>query len=161
LSTFLKKKVTVVSVLAILLIGTLIIWNQLQYTTFMKLFSKQLDENTQVESLTIYLLDDSGLPWQSLKIEEGKQIEAILRDVTAIELKSVDDSPRYVRDYQIEMVVTNQVKTDDHASTSVIRFELNKNYLDDYQIISKSDHLNTIESLVADENLEWQILRSQ
>jgi hypothetical protein len=133
----------------------LMIWNQLQYTTFSKLYAKQLDEQTVVNSVSIYLLDDEGLRTKRLVLEEQHLFEPILEDFSAVELKEADASPRYVLDYQIEIVVTNQLK-DDHFSTSVIRFEVDEDYLDDYQIISETNHLQTIDSLVFNGQMDWK-----
>jgi hypothetical protein len=53
------------------------------------------------------------------------------------------------------MVVTNQIE-EDHFSSTSIHLNIDKNYMNKYKIISKTNHLKTIESLVKDASVDWQ-----
>jgi len=93
----------------------------------------------------------------SVTIEEEEIIERILEDFSGLELKKDYDIQNIYRDYQIEIVVTNQIK-EKHFSTTIIRFDLDKNYVNDYQIVSETNHLKTIEYLVENDEIDWQDL---
>jgi hypothetical protein len=114
-------------------------------------------EDSVFKSVSIIINDFSGnMPKQirRVTIEDEKIIERIIEDLSGIKLKEDDDIPVLDRDYQIEIVVTNQIK-EDHFSTTTVRLNLDKNYVNDNKIVSEPEHLKTIESLVEDDHLNW------
>jgi hypothetical protein len=150
LSIFLKKKITLLIVMGVLIIGTLVVINQLKYTTLFDLYSDQLNEDSDVKSVSITINDLSGnMPKQvrRVTIEDKKMIEQVIEDFSAIKLKKDDDNQHRVRDFHIDIVVTNQIK-EDHSSTTTVRLDLDKNYVNNYKIVSKKGHLKTIKSLL-------------
>jgi hypothetical protein len=74
-------------------------------------------------------------------------IEQIIDDFSEIKLKKDDDIQHRVRDYHIDIVVTNQIK-EDHFSTTTVRLDLDNNFVNDYKIVSKKERLKTIKSLL-------------
>lgn len=158
LSKFIKKRITLMIVIASLIFGSIFFVYQMKYTTLMELYSEQLNEDSVVKSVSITINEPSeNIPERirSVTIEKEEIIDKILEDFSGIELKKDDDIQHLHRDYQIELVVTNQIKKD-HFSTTTIHLNLDKNYVNDYRIISKSNHLITIESLVEDDELDWK-----
>jgi hypothetical protein len=140
-----------------LIIGSTIAINQTKYTTLLKLYSNQLNESSVVESISITVQEPSEyVPKnvRSVTIENKEVIEKILGDFSTIELKEEDVQHLY-RNYYIVIVVTNQIE-EDHFSTTSIHLNIDKNYMNNYKIISKTNHLKTIESLVEDGSVDWQ-----
>jgi hypothetical protein len=140
-----------------LTIGSAIAINQTKYTTLLKVYSNQLNESSVVESISITVQEPSEyVPKnvRSVTIENKEVIEKILGDFSTIELKEEDVQHLY-RNYYIVMVVTNQIE-EDHFSTTSIHLNIDKNYMNKYKIISKTNHLKTIESLVKDASVDWQ-----
>jgi c-di-AMP phosphodiesterase-like protein len=157
LSMVFKKRITLIVVMGVLIIGTVVVLNQMKYTTLFDLYSDQLNEDSDVKSVSITINDFSGnMPKQirRVTIEDEKTIERILADFSGIKLKEDEDIQHHGRDYHIDIVVTNQIK-EDHSSTTTIRLDLDKNYVNDYKIVSKKEYLKTIKSLAEDDRLNW------
>jgi hypothetical protein len=157
LSMFFKKRITLIIVLGVLMIGTVVVINQMKYTTLFNLYSDQLNEDSDVKSVSITINDLSGNMPKEIRrvtIKDGKMIERILADFSGIKLKKDDDVQHHVREYYIDIVVTNQIKKD-HFSTTTIRLDLDKNYVNNYKIISKKEYLKTIKSLAEYDRLNW------
>ncbi|MFD1039713.1 hypothetical protein ACFQ3N_15100 [Virgibacillus byunsanensis] len=77
-----------------------------------------------------------------------------------MELKKVEGYYKY-RDYILQIVTTNQVK-EDHYSTESIYIDLDNGYINisegypgSYEVVSDTNHLQTIESLVENEEVDW------
>lgn len=158
LSIFIKKRIPLITVMAVLIIGSVIVLNQTKYTTLLELYSNQLNEDSVVKSVSITIQEPSENvpePIRGVTIEKKEVIERILEDLSVIELKEDDDIQQVFRDYQIEVVVTNQIE-EDHFSTTTIHLDIDKNYVNDYRIISDTNHLKTIESLVEDDKVDWK-----
>jgi hypothetical protein len=125
-----------------LIIGSTIAINQTKYTTLLKLYSNQLNESSVVESISITVQEPSEyVPKnvRSVTIDNKEVIEKILGDFSTIELKEEDVQHLY-RNYYIVMVVSNQIE-EDHFSTTSIHLNIDKNYMNKYKIISKTNHL--------------------
>lgn len=158
LSTFIKKRVPLITVMAILIIGSIIVLNQTKFTTLLKLYSHQLNEDSVVKSVSISInVQAENRPdiIRSVTIEDKKIIEQIIDDFSGIELKEDDDIKQIFRDYQVEIVVTNQIE-ENHFSTTTIHLDIDKNYVNEYKIISETNHLKTIESLAENDKVDWQ-----
>ncbi|MGY0694689.1 DUF4181 domain-containing protein [Virgibacillus sp. FSP13] len=138
--------------------------NQMKYTTFSKVVSDQLNEETTVRSITIYQNHLSGdIPEReaSATIKDNETIDRILEDFSDMELKKVDGFREY-RKYRIRIVVTNQVAAD-HYSTESLTVGFDENYLTTsegyhgvYEIVSEIDQMKTIESLVKSGEIDWE-----
>jgi hypothetical protein len=160
ISVFIKNRITLVIVMAILIIGILIFLNQTKYTTLLELYSDQLNEDSVVKSISISINEQSGNmsdKIRSVTIEDEEIIERILEDFSNIELKKEDDIQHLYREYHIVIIVTNKIE-EDHLKTTTIGMDLDKNYLDNYRIISETNHLKTIESLAGDKDMDWKDL---
>jgi hypothetical protein len=158
LSMVYKKRITLIMVMGVLIIGTVVVINQMKYTTLFDLYSDQLNEDSDVKSVSITINELSGnMPKRlgRVTIEDKKMIEQILADFSGIKLKKDEDIQHHYRDYHLDIVVTNQIE-EDHFSTTTIRLDLDKDYVNDYKIVSETEHLKTIESLVEDDHLNWK-----
>jgi hypothetical protein len=157
-SIFIKNRITLIIIMAVLIIGSVIVINQSKYTTLLEVYSQQLNEASDVKSVSITIQEPSENVPEKIKrvtIEKKEFIERILEDFSGIELKKEDDIQHLYRDYYIEIVVTNEIE-DDHFSTTTINLNIDRNYVNEYRIISKTNHLKTIESLVEDDKVDWQ-----
>jgi c-di-AMP phosphodiesterase-like protein len=73
LSIFLKKKITLLIVMGVLIIGTVVVINQLKYTTLFDLYADQLNEDSDVKSVSITINDFSGnMPKQGKKSNDRR-----------------------------------------------------------------------------------------
>jgi hypothetical protein len=157
LSIFIKKRIPLITVMAVLIIGSVIVFNQTKYTTLLELYSNQLNEDSVVKSVSITIQEPSENVPEKIRrvtIEKKEVIEQILEDFSGIELKEDDDIQQVIRDYQIELVVTNQIEEDHFSTTTTIHSDIDKNYVNDYRIISETNHLKTIESQVEDDKVD-------
>ena len=159
MSLFFKKRSTLIASVIIVIFGTLFIVDQMQYTTFQKLVSDQLNEESIVESISITINDVSesgGLPVRvaRVKIEDEEIIKRILQDFSDMELKKDVDARYTGRDYSVRILTTNEVK-ENFLETSSISLELDDYYVNEYEIVNKTVHLKTIESLVENDEIDW------
>lgn len=156
-SLYIKKRLTLIIVMVVLIIGTLIFVNQLKITTFSDLYSNQLNDDTIVESISINIYDLDYMPERkaSAKIEDEEIIEQVLVDLSGLKLKRDYNIQDYYREYEVEIIVTNQVD-ERSLSKTTIRLDMNENYVNEYQVISGTNHLRTIESLVESVEIEWR-----
>lgn len=159
MSLFFKKRSTLIASVIIVIFGTLFIVDQMQYTTFQKLVSDQLNEESIVESISITINDVSesgGLPVRvaRVKIEDEEIIKRILQDFSDMELKKDVDARYTGRDYSVRILTTNEVK-ENFLETSSISLELDDYYVNEYEIVNETDHLKTIELLVESDEIDW------
>jgi hypothetical protein len=140
-----------------LIIGSAIAINQTKYTNLIKVYSNQLNESSVVESISITVQEPTEyVPKnvRSVTIQNKEVIEKILEEFSSVELKEENIQHLY-RSYYIVIVVTNQIEKG-HFSTTSIHLNIDKNYMNNYKIISKTNHLKTIKSLVEDDSVAWQ-----
>lgn len=159
MSLFFKKRSTLIASVIIVIFGTLFIVDQMQYTTFQKLVSDQLNEESIVESISITINDVSesgGLPVRvaRVKIEDEEIIKRILQDFSDMELKRDVDARYTGRDYSVRILTTNEVK-ENFLETSSISLDLDDYYVNEYEIVNETDHLKTIELLVESDEIDW------
>ncbi len=150
MSIFIKRKLTLILVMTLLVLGGFITVNLLTYTTFPELYEETLTEDSVIDSIKIRVHDPSSdelYKHASKAIEDPDIIERLMNDFSKIELKKEDHSPQDYYQYHVEIAVTNQVGTD-HYLTKVLHVKLDEHFLDDYKIISNTNHLKTIQTLV-------------
>lgn len=144
-----------------LVLGTFLIFEWDKYSSFEKHVAKNIHEDTIIESMTIRIYDISNeaetFPERKawVTIEDNETINAVLEDLADIKLKRDDDARRVVREYEIRMLVTNEVEPD-HLVTKSITFDVDQHYLDHYKILGETEHLKTIQSLEKNEEIEWE-----
>ncbi|OEH93840.1 hypothetical protein [Bacillus solimangrovi] len=163
ISTVIKNIKTLSIVMTILVIGTFIAVAQTDYTTFPKLYEERLNEGTIVKSITIEINDlSSNMPETiaSVEIEDEAIIKSILEDFSSMKLKKDRNIGGMFREYMIRILVENEVG-EKHNIISTINFDLDNNYLDIYKITSESNHLETIESLIDSEEVEWKFFAEE
>ncbi|UTR08987.1 hypothetical protein MM300_13715 [Evansella sp. LMS18] len=147
LSFFIKNNIALFAVVIILILGTSLIINQMQYTTFQELYSDQLNEDSDIRSISVAVNDLSvRTPETAARttIEDESLIGDILNDFQKIELRKDNDAG--IRKYTIGVTVNNQVK-ENFSRTTTIYIEMDDEYLNEYKIVSAKKHLETIESL--------------
>ncbi|WP_099157542.1 DUF4181 domain-containing protein [Virgibacillus ndiopensis] len=147
----------------IYIFGIFLINEQIKYTTFQKIVADQLNEDSTVRSITIYINDLSGtFPDReaSTTIKDKEIINHILADLSNLELRKEDSFQEYW-EYSLRIVTTNQVE-EDHYSTESFSVHVDRDYIsisegdaDLYKIVTQSDFLKTIESLVESDEVDW------
>ncbi|WP_188456902.1 DUF4181 domain-containing protein [Virgibacillus oceani] len=143
--------------------GVFFINEKMKYTTFQDVVSDQLNEESTVRSITIDINDFSGtLPKReaSATIRDQDLINRILADFSDVELKK-ETGFRDYWDYTLRIITTNQVE-EDHFSTESLYVHVDGDYIsisegnaDVYKIVTQSNHLKTIESLVESDEVVW------
>jgi hypothetical protein len=160
LSLFIKKKPPLFIVTICLVLGTIYLADQMKYTTFTKLYSKQINEGSVLESVTITvneLID--GIPKGKMQttIKDEEVIEQIIGDLSELELKKEDHPDDIFLKYEVRFVSTNKIKEDTYQS-EFVGVDLDDNYLNNYEIVSDTNHLKAIESIVENKEYEWRDL---
>ncbi|MBE4909976.1 hypothetical protein IMZ08_18220 [Bacillus luteolus] len=157
---FIKKR-KAFFIIGFLIVGTFLIFEWDKYSSFEKRVAKSLHEDTIIESMTIRIYDmskkDDFFPerkaWVTIKDQET--INAVLEDFSGLKLKRDEDARRQVREYEIKLLVTNEVKPD-LLVTKNIYLEVDEHYLEDYKILGETEHLKTIKSLEENEEIKWE-----
>lgn len=153
----LKNKIHFFVAVGIVSVGAVFLAYQMNHTTFQAVVSDHLHENSTVRNISISTNDLTGdFPEREARatIEDEAIIEKILEDFSEIELRTSNHS-RGLKDYSIHITITNEVK-DNYLVTNTLTLEMDDTYLDQYEIISDTNHLQTIESLVEREEVDWQ-----
>ncbi len=162
LSGFIKNKKVVLLVIGIIVLGMVVLFDQSKYTTFSELYESKLKQDTEVESMTLTINqpsdDNPTLPDRTafIKIEDQTIIDQIINDLSKAELKREDDEA-FFRKYELRFVVTNKVK-EEHYRSEFLHISLDDQYLSRYKIVNEANHLQTIESLVENNELDWEYI---
>ncbi|CEG28836.1 hypothetical protein [Bacillus sp. B-jedd] len=144
-SIFVKKRVALINTVGCLAIVVAILLSLTQYTSFAELYSKQLNEKTDVQSVVIHVGDR-----ESITVENKNEIDLILADLSDVNLKKDPKVKPFDMDYYLEMIVRNQIG-EKHFSTEKVYIDLDENHINSYRVLGKRNHLKTIESLVKGE----------
>ncbi|OEH93837.1 hypothetical protein [Bacillus solimangrovi] len=160
MSIFIKKKIILFSTITVIILGLIFssfVMVEEDYTSFSKLYDDQLNEDAVIERVKITINDLVGDKREvaHLQVKDNEIIAAILNDLSSLKLENERES-RGKREYEIKLIVANEVG-EKQTSVSTIHFDLDANYFENHQIISESNHLKTIESLVNSEEVEWVI----
>lgn len=140
------------------------------YKTFQEVVEKQLNEDTEIKSITVtayHYTDGQAERERQTKITNEKIISQILDGFTEMELKKDNDSPaRFDRKYSISILTRNEV-AEKHYSTESLNLYFNENFISvsqrysqHFKIISDSNHLEAIESLLHNEEIEWELINN-
>lgn len=157
---FIKRR-KALFIITFLIVATILIFEWDKYSSFEKHVAKNLNEDTIIESMTIRIYDTSNedefFPERKawVTVEDKQIINAVLEDFSGLKLRRDDDARRPVREYEIRMLVTNEVKPD-YLVTKSIYFDVDQHYLDNYKILGETEHLKTIKSLEENEEIEWE-----
>ena len=144
-SIFIKKRVALINTVGCLGIVMAILLSLTQYTSFAELYSKQLNEKSDVQSVLIRVGDR-----QSITVENKNEIDSILADLAGVKLKKDPKVKPFDMDYYLELIVRNQIG-EKHFSTEKVYIDLDENHINSYKVLGKTNHLKTIESLVKGE----------
>jgi len=160
LSLFIKKKWVVFVVMISLILAGFFIMERSKYTTYD--FSDNLGEESKIERLTIRVKENPeegfpGSPVNKVEIKDQQMIERITDDLKSLKLKEEEHPDLFKRKYELEFVVTNKVEEEVYE-TEFVKLYLDENHLNGYEIISDSNHLETLKSLEENKDLEWEEL---
>lgn len=144
-SIFIKKRVALINTVGCLAMAVAILLSLTQYTSFAELYSKQLNEKSDVQSVVIRMQDG-----QSITVENKDEIDRILTDLKDVKLKKDPKVQPAYMDYYLEMVVRNQIASK-HYSTEKVYVDLDEDHINSYKVLGKTNHLKTIERLVKGE----------
>ena len=157
-----KKRVVF---LTMIVVGALLLWRILVFTTFEKAVADQLNEDTVIESITISLYQfPEG--YQERKavttIEDEELIRIILEDFSDLKLKKIERPKNINMKYSLSIITTNEV-AENHLSTEKLYLRFDENfitisngYYQHFEIVNDTDHLKTIKSLIENEKIEWE-----
>lgn len=157
MSLFFKKRWVLIGAVLLVLFGTVFLINYMKITTFPELVSDRLHKDSTVESITVTVNDLSGrYPERSAQVtlEDEALIGGILKDFSKMELKRDEDARGGMRKYTVTLFVTNEIEKGQFLTKS-IKLDVDEDYLNQYDIIGKSDHLKTIEALTGNEEIDW------
>jgi hypothetical protein len=164
LSLFIKRKLVLGAVVVVLVAGIILLDNQLKYTNFISLYSDDITEDSTVEEMTItinHLTNKDDLKpemTERVKITDEETINDILRDLSTVKLKKDEDANYTTKKYDIKMVVANQI-SESHIISQFVTIHVDEKYLNQYKIVNETNHLQTIEELANDPNVEWKELK--
>jgi hypothetical protein len=149
------------SAVLVLVVGVIafFIWNQLKQTTFEDYFFDQLTKDTTITSISIAINEVDGHRAKikaRTTIEDTSLIQAIADDFTAVEMKESEEASIGKR-YTVGMNLRSKV-SDDHFQTSTLYFDVDHDFLNIFEITSSHNHLQTIESIITDDQVEWDVI---
>ncbi|MUV38920.1 hypothetical protein JNUCC1_02792 [Lentibacillus sp. JNUCC-1] len=160
LSIFIKKKSRLIVVLLILVVGSIFLIPQALHTTFPDGVSDQLNEDSTVQAIIITINDVSGdrpVREEQVTIRDKDIIGHILEDLSDVELKEDRNAVVLGRKYHLNIRITNKVE-DGYYKTSTLMVDVDQHYLNKYKIVNEPNHLETIESLVENDEVDWEDL---
>ncbi|ARK32470.1 hypothetical protein [Halalkalibacter krulwichiae] len=150
LSRFIKNKIALLAVTLTIILGTILLINQTKYTTFQDL----VPEDSEIRSISITVNDLSGdraEPAARTTIEDDSLIQEILEDLNQIKLKKDDDVRVQNRKYTIGITANHKIR-ENFSRTTTTYLKIDDQYVGESQIISNTNHLKTIESLIEKNN---------
>lgn len=158
LSLFFKTKSKLIAAVMVILVAVFFLVNHMQYTTFPKFVSDQLNEKSEIRDMTITINDNSkGYREReaSVTIEDEEIIEQILADFEPLKLKRDISHRSSENKFTLSFLVTNETKKHVY-NTSSLTLYIDDDYVNNYRILSATNHLKTIEALIENEDIEWQ-----
>ncbi|QOY34981.1 hypothetical protein AWH56_020035 [Anaerobacillus isosaccharinicus] len=158
LSLFVKTKSKLIAAVMVVLVAVFFLVNHMQYTTFPKLVSNQLNEKSQIRDMTITINDNSNGYRDieaSVTIEDEEIIEQILTDFESLKLKRDINHRFREHNFTLSILVTNETKKHVYNTSSQTLY-IDDDYINNYRILSATNHLKTIEALIENEEIEWQ-----
>lgn len=165
LNVFFKKKKAFVIALLFIGVGSVIavfLIQKASYTTFEEeIFSQK--EEVDIPQIRITLNDVSESPPERVKyvdIKEKAIIELILSDFRDLELKKLNPPDIHDSKYTVFFTIREKLK-DNHFQTTTYYAKVDEDYFNHYEIMSEVNHLQTIETLEDDDNIEWQLFDKQ
>ncbi len=128
------------------------------YPSFSEISSLQFNKDTEFEvaNLSVYELSEGEPPDRKamLKIKNKAIIDRILNDFKNMELKKDEHAERHFRKYHLTITVTKKVK-EEHYTSDTFTYDFDEDYLFNYEILNEPNHIQTINSLRENEDLNW------
>ncbi|MBD8067405.1 hypothetical protein [Bacillus sp. PS06] len=153
------RKIIAIGIAFIIISLGLFIIIQNNYPTFQKLYSKQINEETIVKSITIKIYDPAEPTNVKARvtINDEEIISSILKDLSEVKLKrDLNDRVRFnERDYVVEIMTTNE-EANGLLVTNSLTLSMDDKYINHYEVRGKTDHLKTIKSLNDRKDIEWE-----
>ncbi|WP_202081594.1 hypothetical protein [Caldalkalibacillus salinus] len=155
-----KKKTHFYFALTLFLIVTALFIVKANYTTFEDVYADSLNEDTMVESVTIFINDlTNHKPEREVRtrttIEDTDVIARILDDLSGLELKNDPENYSFYKKYALVFTVTNEEKHHFYR-TNKLHINIDEQHLNRYKIVNGTDHLKTIKQLVESDDIEWK-----
>ncbi|QHE51839.1 hypothetical protein [Pontibacillus sp. HMF3514] len=162
LSMYIQDKKIIISILTGIVIAAflIVLYDSYQktYPSFSKLSSLQFNEDTEFEvaNLSVYEVSEGEPPNREsmLKIKEKAIINRILSDFANMELKKDEEADRHFREYHLSITVSKKVKKD-HYTSETFTYDFDQDYIFNYEILNEANHIQTIKSLMENEDLDW------
>ena len=158
---FVKKKSTIVITMGILVAGSILLVNLLQYSSFEKYSSKYINEDTIIKNLVIFHFYDNNGNYDSWRksttIEDENVIRQIVDDLSTISFKENTPRPSELTGFELVFLVSNKPKDRKVHVTESFIIEVSEDYFNRKKITKSENHLKTLESLVENENIEWHM----
>ncbi len=134
------------------LLGFLVVFllvNHLYFTTFEKVISKKIDDETEIRSLSIDVYEN-GDKQASVTIDDQETMERILSDLKKLKVKKNDqDYMMSSRSFHLTFDIRNLTKLNNYLAENY-RVSVSEHSVNGYKILGKPDHLKTIDELVED-----------
>lgn len=161
ISRFIQDRMKVIVITFVIIVGLVIfvnvLANILSYTSFTQYVSEHINEETTINnvSITVNDIDDRGkkLDYTSITIEDREIIENLLQDFSEVKLKKDFYRSHWGEKYRVDFFVTNPASDGNYVITNSFSFSVDENYLNNLKIMNSTNHLNTIEEIVRDEDL--------
>ncbi|WP_174732233.1 hypothetical protein [Mesobacillus harenae] len=101
MSLIFKKKMTLLAAMMVIILGSTFILDRLQYTTFQKLVSEELNEESTVRSITIRKngLVENNQKTSRVTIVDEETLQQILDDFSEVKLKRDRDARQLLKEY--------------------------------------------------------------
>lgn len=152
-----KKKLAMGLIFVAVAIGGAFLVYQLKYTTFEEWNAKHFGTETNIRSVSIRvneITDRFPVEIGQITVEDKEEIDRVIADLKGLKLKKVTDSGEPWKKYVVEFLVVNE--NGNLLETNSLSYQVDQNYINDYQIINDQNHLKTIEELVESEEMEWK-----
>ncbi|MDG5788577.1 hypothetical protein QA612_13910 [Evansella sp. AB-P1] len=152
---FFKKQIAIrLSMATVLLLTVILLFlgYRGQFTTFEEYASNgiQMDDLHRMQIIINDVSSDYSESIALANIHNEEVIRQVLDDFSNVELKRDADVRYYDRKYRIQI-----------TSRNYFSFYVDEDYLDHYEIINDTDHLNTIRSLIESDDVHWVDLRDE
>jgi len=155
-----KKKLPVNIIIIMLIIGTVYIIDRSHYTTFTDVYSDHLNEESIVRSITVstnYHPDDRRFdPDSDIEIKDEAKMNELIQAFSELELKKDRDHHLIENpEYRVRITTTHEME-EGLLKTGSFFFDLDELYLDRYQVVNDTNHLQVLDQLVEKEKQEHE-----
>ncbi|MBA2174213.1 hypothetical protein H0266_04770 [Halobacillus locisalis] len=158
LRMFIKRMFPIVLILVFVSCSAYWMFDQSRSTTFSNSYSQLYLEENEIERVTIGVhdvqADVDGLE-REVTIDNPGTIERIVEDLSDVTYKRVVGAEHRINRFSLTFVVEDRVK---EGFTSIERqyVSIGEDHVSLYPILSDTDHLETIQALANNQDLDWR-----